>query len=107
MDKIGMAIANSTVVNKAVDYLGDKQKYYKCKKELEDAKAKVEGLFLELGKTVYKKRPLTPGRTSTVIREEIAAGLVNVTRLEEEFSTMQPPAEEPPAPEDNTPPTEE
>lgn len=94
-DSISKAIGNSEIFNRTADFLSDKQKKFKAEQALEAAKAKLDSLYIELGKTTYKKRPLTEGRTQTVIREEITATIAEVNQLQKNVDDLNvPPAEE-------------
>lgn len=93
-ETITKAIGNSEIFNKTADFLSDKQKRFKAQQALDDANAKLTALYLELGKTVYKKRPLSPGRTSTVIREEIAFTLAEVEKLQMDVDDLNNPKTE-------------
>ncbi|MBR6641590.1 MAG: hypothetical protein IKL08_05310 [Clostridia bacterium] len=111
-ETISKAIGNSEIFNKTADFISDKQKKFKADKALEDANLKLTALYLELGKTSYKRRPLTAGRTSTVIRAEIDAQLIvvaNCQALVDELNAPkpEPETEEPAAPtEPETPEAE-
>lgn len=87
-DQLGKAIGGSEIFNKTVDYLGDKQRLFKTKNALDEAKGKLAALFDELGKVSYYKKPLVQGRTSTVIREEISITLKNVEELQKAYDDM-------------------
>ncbi len=104
-ETISKAIGNSEIFNKTADFISDKQKKFKADKALEDANLKLTSLYLELGKTSYKRKPLTAGRTSTVIRAEIDAQLIVVAEcqaLVDELNAPkpEPEPEEPSAPEE-------
>lgn len=87
-DSISNAIGNSKIFNKTVDYLGEQQKRFKLKKALDDAKNHLNDLFNELGRTSYNKKALSPGRTSTVIREEISVVLAEIDELQKAYDEM-------------------
>lgn len=104
-DSITRAIGNSEIFNKTADFLSDKQKKFKADKALEDANLKLTSLYLELGKTSYKRKPLTAGRTSTVIRAEIDAQLIIVAECQAVIDELNASKHEPEVPEE-TPETE-
>ncbi len=97
-ETISKAIGNSEIFNKTADFLSDKQKKFKAEKALDDANLKLTALYLELGKTAHKRRPLTAGRTSTVIRAEIDAQLIVVAECQALVDELNAPKPEPEAP---------
>lgn len=115
-ETISKAIGNSEIFNKTADFISDKQKRFKADKALEDANLKLTALYLELGKTSYKRKPLTAGRTSAVIRAEIDAQIIVVAECqalvdelnatdpnsEAKESSAEPEVKEPETPEDKT-----
>ena len=94
-ETISKAIGNSEIFNKTADFISDKQKKFKADKALEDANLKLTALYLELGKTSYKRKPLTAGRTSTVIRAEIDAQLIVVAECQALVDELNAPKPEP------------
>ena len=101
-ETISKAIGNSEIFNKTADFLSDKQKKFKAEKALEDAQMKLTALYLELGKTAHKRRPLTAGRTSTVIRAEIDAQLIVVAECKALVDELNAPKPEPEVPEETS-----
>ena len=105
-ETISKAIGNSEIFNKTADFISDKQKKFKADKALEDANLKLTALYLELGKTSYKRKPLTAGRTSTVIRAEIDAQIIVVAEcqaLVDELNAPKPDPKPDPEPEGEEP----
>lgn len=94
-ETISKAIGNSEIFNKTADFISDKQKKFKADKALEDANLKLTALYLELGKTSYKRKPLTAGRTSTVIRAEIDAQIIVVAECQALVDELNAPKPEP------------
>ena len=97
-ESISKAIGNSAIFNKTTDFLANKQKKFKAEKALEDANKKLTALQLEFAETTYKRKPLSAGRTSTVIRAEIDAQIIVVAEcqaLVDELNAPKPkPADE-------------
>ena len=100
-ETISKAIGNSEIFNKTADFISDKQKKFKADKALEDANLKLTALYLELGKTSYKRKPLTAGRTSTVIRAEIDAQLIEVANCQALVDELNAPKPEPEVPNED------
>ena len=93
-ETITKAIGNSEFLSKAADFLSDTQKRFKATQALNDAKIKLTNLYLELGKTAYKKKPLSPSRTSAVIRAEIDAAIIEIDTLEQILDELNAPSPE-------------
>ena len=87
-ETISKAIGESEIFNKTADFLSDKQKRFKAAQALEAANLELTALYLELGKTCYKKKPLVTGRTSTVIRQEIDAAIIKVEECQKALDAL-------------------
>lgn len=88
------AIFSAPSVKKFVKGLSKVQQKAEAAAELEAANERLNNLYLELGMTSYRRKPVTPGRTSTVIRAEIDQAVQIVSSLKAKLDELNAEVEE-------------
>lgn len=83
---MGLKDSISKGIGKANNFVTDKQRRFRLQQSLDKENVRLSSLFNELGKVTYYGSPIISGRTSQIIKDDIAKCMNDIETLKQELS---------------------